>query len=323
MSQDTDLSPHIHERSTAPHVEQGHHRPIRVYLLLAIGILTFGLSPILVRFAGETDPLLLAAGRLLFSILLLFPFWLRSGSSPAEMKLQGVKLYWPILAGIILGFHFVLWISSIQLTSVASASVLVTMHPVLLIVLEYLFFKNRFPLLTWAGVLIALAGSILLGVADSGGVYILEGATSLFPTAPLGNLLAFLAAVLFAFYFLIGRSIRQKTSWINYVFYVYVSATVTTLLTLCTLSGCPPELTRIAILISFFLAIGPTLIGHGAMNYAVKYFSATLLATLILAEAVLASLMAFFLFGEVPSMLSLFAMGVIVFGITFTWKKAP
>lgn len=298
------------------------HRPVRVYLFLFLGILTFGFSPILVRLAGDTDPLILAVGRLLFSILLLFPIWLRSGSSIKGLQEQGVKLYWPVLAGVILGFHFVLWISSIQLTSVASASVLVTMHPVLLILLEYLFFKNRFPLMTWIGVLIALAGSVLLGAADSGGIPFFEGAKSSLPTAPLGNLLAFLAAVLFAFYFLIGRSIRQKTNWINYVFYVYVSATVTTLITLIILSGWTPELTRIAIFISFLLALGPTLIGHGSMNYAVKYFSATLLSTLILAEAALASLIALILFGEAPSQLSLFAMSVILVGIAFTWKKA-
>ena len=298
------------------------HRPVRVYLFLFLGILTFGCSPILVRFAGETDPLILAVGRLFFSILLLFPFWLRSGSSIKGLQEQGVKIYWPVLAGIILGIHFVLWISSIQLTSVASASVLVTMHPVLLILLEYLFFKNRFPWLTWVGVLVALTGSVLLGVADSGGIPFFEGAKSTLPTAPLGNALAFIAAVLFAFYFLIGRSIRQKTNWINYVFYVYVSATVTTFITLFALSGWTPELTRIAIVISFLLALGPTLIGHGSMNYAVKYFSATLLSTLILAEAALASLIAYLLFGEAPSMFSLFAMGVILAGIAFTWKKS-
>jgi drug/metabolite transporter (DMT)-like permease len=133
--------------------------------------------------------------------------------------------------------------------------------------------------------------------------------------------MAFTAAIFFAFYFLIGRSIRQKTNWINYVFYVYLSATVTTLVMLFILSGFRPELTQTAILISFFLAIGPTIVGHGSMNYAVKYFSATLLSTLILAEAAIASLMAFFLFGEAPSALSLLAMGIILAGIAFTWKK--
>lgn len=236
-----------------------HHRPVQVYFLLFLGILTFGLSPILVRLAGETDPLLLAVGRLFFSIFLLFPVWLRSGSSWTSLQEQGVKPTLPILAGVLLGIHFVLWIGSIQLTSVASASVLVTMHPVLLIVLEYLFFKNRFPVLTWLGVLVALAGSVLLGVADSGGLPFMEHAKSSLPAAPIGNLMAFTAAIFFAFYFLIGRSIRQKTNWINYVFYVYLSATVTTLIMLFILSGFRPELTQTAIVISFFLPLAPLL----------------------------------------------------------------
>jgi drug/metabolite transporter (DMT)-like permease len=32
--------------------------------------------------------------------------------------------------------------------------------------------------------------------------------------------------------------------------------------------------------------------------------------------------MAFFLFGEAPSALSLLAMGIILAGIAFTWKKS-
>jgi hypothetical protein len=41
--------------------------------------------------------------------------------------------------------------------------------------------------------------------------------------------------------------------------------------------------------IGLALAVGPTIIGHGSMNYAVKYISPTILATLILSEAVVAA----------------------------------
>ena len=46
---------------------------------------------------------------------------------------------------------------------------------------------------------------------------------------------------------------------------------------------------RRALEIGVALAVGPTIIGHGSMNYAVKYISPTIPATLILSEAVIAA----------------------------------
>ncbi|MDZ7683526.1 MAG: hypothetical protein U5J63_17900 [Fodinibius sp.] len=48
------------------------------------------------------------------------------------------------------------------------------------------------------------------------------------------------------------------------------------------------------------------------MNYAVKYVSPTLLSTLILVEPLFASVMAFFLFAELPPITSIIAMIVIL-----------
>ena len=69
------------------------------------------------------------------------------------------------------------------------------------------------------------------------------------------------------------------------------------------------------------LALGPQIIGHGSLNYVVKFVSPTLLSTLILFEPVLSSIVAFFLFGEVPLLWSLVGMGVIFLGILLTWSK--
>ncbi|MDX1590409.1 MAG: DMT family transporter, partial [Balneolaceae bacterium] len=143
----------------------------------------------------------------------------------------------------------------------------------------------------------------------------------MFPQALLGNGMAFTAALVFVCYFLLGRKIRQHTEWIDYVFYVYLYATVTcAILSILSLGGLP-TITRTAIWVGLGLAIGPTILGHGAMNYAVKYISPTLLSTLVLSEAVVAAVAAYLIFHEIPSILSIGAMIVIVFGVTLTWTK--
>ena len=174
-----------------------------------------------------------------------------------------------------------------------------------------------------------------------------QAAEGMYPNPILGNALAVLAAVIFAVYFLVGNRIRQESSWIEYVVPVYgwgrssnscfialygaaqwgwINASDSVLLNgiVATVSGESlvfRELLNPSLLwVGVALALGPQIIGHGSLNYVVKFVSPTLLSTLILFEPVLSSIVAFFLFGEVP-LWSLVGMGVIFLGILLTWSK--
>jgi drug/metabolite transporter (DMT)-like permease len=287
---------------------------VKVVLLLIAGLLTFGFAPILVRFATDVEPLALAAMRTGFAALLLFPFWYPKRMPLVTLNEHGVKTYLLIAAGVSLGLHFTLWIASLHYTSVASASVLVTIHPVMLILAERLLFKVKFRPIVWIGVVVAFTGSLLLGIAD-------DTQMGQFPQAALGNTLAFLSAVIFVVYFLLGRKIRQHTEWIDYVFYVYSYATVTCVVLTVIWVGGIPAISVTAAIVGFGLALGPTVLGHGAMNYAVKYISPTLLSTLVLSEAVVAAILAYFIFSEIPSLFSISAMIVIILGVALTWTR--
>lgn len=287
---------------------------LKVTLLLIAGMLTFGFAPILVKFATDVEPITLAALRTFFAVLLLIPFWLKSGMSYKKLRYNGTSGLLMLAAGVSLGLHFTLWIGSLHYTSVASASVLVTIHPVMLIVAESLIFKKSFRPLVWAGVFIAFGGSVMLGIAD-------DTQMGMFPEALFGNILAFSAAVIFVVYFLIGRKIRQNTEWIDYVFNVYLYAAITCIILTILWSGGIPTISGTAVLIGIALAIGPTIIGHGSMNYAVKYISPTLLSTLVLSEAVVAAIAAYIIFSEMPSNLSIAAMLVILTGVGITWTR--
>lgn len=286
----------------------------KVVVLLTAGLLTFGFAPILVRFATDVEALTLAAMRTLFAVLILIPFWYPKRVTLRQLKQNGATPFLLMAAGISLGLHFTLWIASLHYTSVASASVLVTIHPVMLIVAESLIFKKNFRPIVWVGVFIAFGGSVLLGIAD-------DTQAGQFPDALFGNTLAFLAAVIFVIYFLLGRRIRQHTEWIDYVFYVYLYAAITCTILAVIWSAGIPFISFTAFLIGIALAIGPTIIGHGSMNYAVKYISPTLLSTLVLTEAVFAALAAYFIFGENPAALSISAMVIIMTGVSLSWTR--
>jgi drug/metabolite transporter (DMT)-like permease len=286
---------------------------VGVITALSVGLTTFGFSPILVRFAPNTSPLVLVAYRTAFAALMLLPVWLWM-RNPASPKGKTKEHWWIALSGLCLGLHFICWLSSLYYTSVASASVLVTIHPIIMILVERLWFKRSFATSTWIGVLLAFGGSLFLGVSDS-------QIEQSFADPLLGNFLALTAAIIFVVYLLIGQQIRKQRAWIDYVFPVYVYAAVTCVAVALVVGKDLLNISTVGVWAGVGLAFGPQLLGHGSMNYAVKYVSPTLLSTLILIEPLLASVLAYFLFAELPPITSMIAMAIILSGVGLTWRR--
>lgn len=285
----------------------------KVFTALAAGLVAFGFAPILVRTTPETPALVLASYRTVFAVLLLLPYWFWRGSSGIKLFKSRQSLM-VIGAGICLGLHFACWISSLYFTSVASASVLVTIHPVILIAVEKLWFKRSFAWTTWLGVYMAFLGSILLGISDS-------QIEQSFSNPLLGNALAVAAALIFVVYLLIGQQIRQEREWIDYVFPVYFFSAVTCVLLAIGFGEDLRNISTTGLAAGMGLAMGPQIIGHGSMNFAVKYISPTLISTLVLSEPLFASLLALLIFNELPPMASILSMVIILSGVALTWKK--
>jgi drug/metabolite transporter (DMT)-like permease len=184
-----------------------------------------------------------------------------------------------------------------------------------MILVERLWFKRSFAKTTWVGVILAFSGSLLLGISDS-------QVEQDFADPLFGNFLALAAALIFVVYLLIGQKIRKKREWIDYVFPVYFYAAAACLLIALVLGKDLLNISTVGVWAGAGLAFGPQILGHGSMNYAVKYISPTLLSTLILVEPLFASVMAFFLFAELPPVTSIIAMIIILAGVGLTWKRS-
>jgi drug/metabolite transporter (DMT)-like permease len=274
--------------------------PRRAVLALVVGLVSLGLSPILVRYGTSAPGLALAVWRTVFAVVLLAPIALpRIGPEVRGFSRREWGLI--LTAGFFLGVHFIVWIESLYHTSVASASVLVTTSPLFIAVLGYVVLKERLARRTVVAIVVAVAGAVLIGLGDA------EEAS--FPNATLGNTLALTASLLVAVYLLIGRAVRQHTSFLAYLFPLYATAALT-ILAIALLRGTPLAQPWPILALCLAMAVLPQLVGHGSFNYAVKYFPAALLGLLTLSEPVVATGLAYVLFGEVPGLLAL--IGIIV-----------
>ena len=280
--------------------------PAAVWGVLALGLATLGASPILIRLAGDVPALALAAWRTVFVTALLVPTALfRARAEVAALGRRDALLV--AAAGVFLGLHFMAWIASVQLTSVASASVLVTLSPVFIAGLGAAFLKERPSRRTLAGIAAAVTGAALIGLGDggSGGPY---------PAAGLGNGLALGAALLVSVYLLIGRAVRQRAGFLAY-FAPLNAAAAATCLTGCLVLDVPLGLPLPALGLALAMALGPGLLGHGSFNLALRYLPAAFLGLLSLVEPVVASAVALLLFGEVPGALAVVGIAAVLAAI--------
>ncbi|OIK12835.1 DMT family transporter [Bacillus sp. MUM 13] len=259
---------------------------INPYIALMIGVLSVSASAILVK-ASTAGSGVIAFYRLLFTVLLMLPVFITKYRFEILLVKKRDAIY-AAAAGVFLAFHFILWFESLNFTSVASSTVLVTVQPIFAFAGAYFFFKERFSFKTIASGAAAICGCALISCGD----FRLNG------TALWGDILALLACGLVTAYLLFGQNVRQRISSGTYTFIVYTASTVT-LFVYVLLSGeelgpYPP----LDWLYFILLAVFPNLLGHSLFNWSLKWISTTVISMAILLEPVGASILAYFLLGE-------------------------
>ena len=281
-----------------------HPFPPSVALVLAVLAISWG--SILVRLC-DAPSLAIAFYRLLFStILVAVPGWVHARARvPARIYLLAAA------AGVLLGMHFALWISSLAYTTVASSVVLVSTQPVFTAFLGPILLGERPGARGWLAVALALAGSTILAGGD-----LRLGGGALF-----GDLLAVGGALTASLYLMIGRRVRDHIGFWHYLLVVYGTGAISLGL-LATVSGVDlggyPPATWVWLVL---LAVGPNLMGHGLLNWSVRRLRALVVNLAVLGEPVLATIYAALLFGEVPGWL-FYAGGVpILAGILLAARE--
>ena len=280
-------------------------------MILAAAVLIVSCAAILIRVAqGEgVNSITIAAWRLTIAAALLWPLVWKSASKEIgawrkqDWLLGGV-------AGLFLALHFAAWISSLAYTSVASSTALVTTNPIWIALVSWLFFRERLGGWLVFGIAAAIAGSALIFLSDA---HLADGIGGSNPM--LGNLLAVVGSLTVCGYLLIGRRLRRTMSLLPYIWLVYTTAAVVLMMTAvlsgATLSG----FSTLAWLCLIGLALGPQLLGHSAINWALKHVSATFIAITILGEPIGSALLAWLIFGERFAPLQLAGFAMLLAGI--------
>lgn len=289
-------------------------------LVLLVGILAVSTAAIFIRLAqAEAPSLVVAALRLAFAALLLSP-WVLVTRWREIKALQRRDALILVLSGFFLALHFATWITSLEFTSVASSVVLVATTPLWVAAASPLLLKEKPDRILFTGMLLALAGSTIAGLAENC-QFSMDGISCHFEGsllqggAMIGNLLALAGAVLAAAYLIIGRKMRTRLDMLVYIYVVYGSAAIF-LLAGVLLSGYP--LTGYSARLYGFtllLALVPQIIGHSTYNWALAYLPATFVSVSLLGEPIGTIILAYFILHESPTPLEVIGGGLILAGI--------
>jgi drug/metabolite transporter (DMT)-like permease len=278
-------------------------------LALAVAVVAVSTSAILVRYSGAPESAI-AFYRVLFMTALVAPVALRR--EPAAFgRLSGRDLGIALATGGALAIHFFSWFASVERTSVAASVTLVQSQPVFVAVGAYFLLGEGVDRRTVAGILVALAGAAAMSLGKPGATVPVQG------EAMVGNALALLGAVMMAGYVLVGRSLRQRVPLFPYVTVVYGAATVV-LLGIVLFRGVPVAYPLREYALFAAMAVGPGLLGHTVVNWALEHVESSLVSVTLLGEPVGSTVLAAALLGEVPPVATVAGGCVVLGGIYLT-----
>jgi drug/metabolite transporter (DMT)-like permease len=283
----------------------GDWRPFVVLLVALFGVAG---GSIFVRLANA-PALAFAAWRLGLATLVVVPV---AALRPRQISGSRRARLWALCSGLLLALHFATWIESLAHISVSASVVLVTTAPVWVVAIAWLFGLQR----PTAGELLAIAlsvgGSAIIGGASFG-----AGGTSL-----RGALLALAGAVCMGAFLLLSRRCQQELEFLDFVSRAYGGAAIG--LWLAVLATGTPFVgfdTRTWLAFAAAAALSQ-LVGHGGYNWSLRHLEPAFVAVVLVGEPVLASALAWWLFGETIAPATWVGGALILLGVCVGFAHA-
>ena len=279
------------------------------YIAAILGGFSFGSIPILSATLRDNlvSSLEQSILRLVFGVMIglviLFVFCIRKKEKlKRSLVFSTQKTY--ILQGLIFSIMIVLYLSSIALrTPAGEAALLIQIHPIITLIVGWFLLKEKVTKSKIISVIIAIAGIILLTEP-----WYWES----FLTSIIGELLALLLGILYAFYILVNRWGTKYTKEINptvSIAWVLIWSCAIGIPLLIIFSFFPlpsilvafsfDNILKLGILgLGFLLAFFGSLIPYGLIMIATRYIESSRASILLLTEPIGAILFAYIFLNE-------------------------
>ena len=272
------------------------------YIALAVGILSLSLSAMFVRWANAPGPIT-GLYRLLFSTIILTPFFMQRQKT--EAPISRTVLIFPILAGIFTAGDFSFWNTSLAYTTAANATLLGNTAPLWVALGAWLIFREKLSGSFWFGLLLALAGAVLIMGSD----FLLH------PRLGIGDLMASTAAIFYASYMLSTQRGRQHIDPVRYTWLVGLSASAAMIFINLMLGNSFFGYDAMTWIIFLVTAIVSQTIGYISVSYALGHLPARVVSPTLIGQPIMTAILAIPLLSEIPTLIQILGGIVALAGI--------
>lgn len=288
------------------------------FAALLAGAIAIGFAGILMRLS-DVNPLASAFWRMGLAAPLLWLWALRAGRQDRAAGRSTAFTPALVLAGVCFAGDMALWHLSLHFTTVSNATLLSNFAPVFIALWMWLAWGRRFARVFVVGMLVALAGAVLLvapNAAGSGGGSAAGNAAGVAGSQKLlGDALGLGSAVFYAAYQLVIKDARNRYSTARLMAW---STTVTglALLPLALLTPGPLlPLHAAGWLPLLGLALLAQIGGQTVIAYASAHLPASLSSVSLLLQPLTAAVAAWLIFGETIAPLQMLGGALLLWGI--------
>lgn len=278
-------------------------------LALAQGIaagLLFGTAAVFIRLLGEINVFSIALWRLAIATAILA---VAVSVLKRRFRFDAVRknLQQFLVLGLLLGTHFLLFISAVKSTTILNATVLVNTTPIFSMVISTFLYRVKPSRMALLGMVVSFLGAGIIAFRDAE-----RGQTANL----IGDLEAMLAAVAEGFYLNYGRERRRRLPLLPTMLLIYIAAGLTVggvALTAFIPFEAPHRLDLYLPLLG--LGILPTATAHTLYFSSLSSLKSFETATMALLEPLGATVLGIAFFAEVPTPLTVIGGALVLLGI--------
>lgn len=278
-------------------------------LIIAFGGALTGFSGILVRIS-EIDPIATGAWRLLIAALALWPFMRLAGNAGGiRLRLSGWTVL--VLAGLFFAIDTGLYNWSLKLTSVAHATLIVNLAPMVALAAGFLLFGERFGPAKACALIAALSGAALMTVtrADGGGTL-------------AGNGIAFLAMIGYALYLVAVKQARHEHDTLSIMVWSSAVGAAAMFVTAALIGEQLLPSTAYGWGVLIALGFIAHVFGQGLIAFGMREAPVGLASILLLTQPLVATIGAWLIFGETMGPIEAAGAGLVLVGLAIaSWAR--
>ena len=225
-----------------------------------------------------------------------------------------LRLFFAALLGMCI--NMLMFLKGLELSTPINSSVIITLTPVMVLVLSYIFLKEKIGILKLGGIMIGFAGALIL-------IFYSKKVNINAPNTTLGNIMFLINASAFAGYLVLSKPLTQKYNTLVLMKWMFLIGIILAFpITFKEFSAVKwASLPFEAIWRMTFVVIGTTFLTYLLNMYALKSLPASTIGAFIYLQPPIAIIYAIITGNDTLDMVKIIAMILVFSGVYFATTK--